>query len=315
MFAPLITNFKQIPNSALLIFLFEMLTLGIVALNLRELGMRREWLLLYGWSPLILKEFSNSLHVDFLAIFFLTFMIYFLIKQKWLLTYLALALVVLTKVFAAILIPFLGYWTWKRNPKATILGGSLFLVAILLAYTPFLDSKNTLFDGLHFFLMAWRVNAGVFSVIQEGVLPFTSPAMADAAARGLCGVLWVSMGVYAFKQLTQASDVRLFGKMALLLIASLFFLAPTGNPWYFTWIFPFLFFLPSRALILFSGLVFFYYLDFYFTYHLMPNAFAWVKGIEYGIFYSFLGWELWNAKKPFRLSYRLPTNATPSRVA
>jgi hypothetical protein len=81
-------------------------------------------------------------------------------------------------------------------------------------------------------------------------------------------------------------------------LALLFFTIPTGNPWYYTWILLFIPFLPSRALILFSVLLFAYYLDFYFQYHQDRPAFVMVRWIEYGVFYFILGVELWFRRLP-----------------
>ena len=104
-------------------------------------------------------------------------------------------------------------------------------------------------------------------------------------------------------------DLEALGRGCLAVIAALFFLAPTGNPWYFTWVLPFLIFWPARALVAFSGLVMLYYLDFYFTYQGSPGSMQWIRAIEYGVFYLFLGWELWKTKQKSPSLSLLQTNA------
>ncbi|EMI45640.1 hypothetical protein [Rhodopirellula sp. SWK7] len=64
----------------------------------------------------------------------------------------------------------------------------------------------------------------------------------------------------------QASLHRI-GEAVFLTLAWFWLLCPTQNPWYWTWVLPFLPFARSRVWLLMSGLVFLYYLRFWFGYH------------------------------------------------
>jgi len=49
---------------------FDLAALGLLWLLLRHFGKHPAWLITWGWSPLILKEFANSGHLDSIAVFF-----------------------------------------------------------------------------------------------------------------------------------------------------------------------------------------------------------------------------------------------------
>ncbi|MBI4115182.1 MAG: hypothetical protein HY447_01265 [Candidatus Omnitrophica bacterium] len=285
--------------------------LGILSLTvaiLKRFDISKEWSLLYAWSPLVLKEFSNSLHLDVFVILFLTGMIYCLTRDWLVSAYGLLSLAALTKWFPVVLFPLLIAWTLPKQRRQTFLGVGLFLVLLVLFYLPFSGVGVSLFEGLGIFATSWRVNDGLFSLIHGSVsmLPVNNE-WTHAMSRIIAGGIFSTAIVLVLHWLKRKEDLLSFCQASLVVLTFLFLLAPTGNPWYLTWIFPFLFFIPLRSLILLSGLIFLYYLDFYFTYQGKPHFFDLSRLVEYGIFYFFLGWELWTKNQQFPLLFRLRT--------
>ncbi len=295
-----------------MIFLAEILNILLLTLILRHFGMRKDWVLLYAWCPLILKEFFNSLHVDVFAVLFLFAMIYFLAIRWTLAAYGSLACAVLVKWFPILLFPLLLTWTFRENKGKAAIGASVFAGLLALFHLPFClpswGPPAMVFDGLGKFLTVWKVNDGLFSVIQ---MVIGSALLSRGIAFGL--ILTIIAG--ACYALREKRDITSFYRACLLVVAAGFFLAPTGNPWYYTWVFPFLVFLPLRSLLLFSGLVFLYYLDFWFAYRGASSEFVWVRVAEYGCFYSYLGWEIWKRTLKSRSLCPLPMsgNLSPTR--
>lgn len=82
----------------IMIFIAECAIMALMIAALHKLNIQKEWFLIYGWSPLIIKEFSNSLHLDVFAVLFLCLMIYCLIIGWTFPSYLALA--TLIKLFS-----------------------------------------------------------------------------------------------------------------------------------------------------------------------------------------------------------------------
>lgn len=287
---------------------------------LGRLKLAQEWLILYTWSPLVLKEFSNSLHLDAFAILFLCGVILGLVNRWTLLSYVSLALAALTKFFPVVLLPLLFAWAYRQDKKKSLIGLGAFFVVAGLFYIPFLNAWPVLFEGLGRFAGEWQVNESLFGIIRHALKSSgLEHFQAEFASRLVSGAVFLALLYAVVRWLGKKETVLDFFKGCGTLLASLFFLAPTGNPWYFTWVIPFLLFLPLRSLILFSGLVFFYYLDFYFAYQGRPQLFVWVKFFEYSVFYFFLGWELWstsrNAHFPPQFAGRIrPLAETPAET-
>ena len=280
-----------------MIMIVDALIIGTLLALLGRMKTRMEWILLYAWSPLILKEFHNSLHLDVFALFFLVLMIYSFIRGWVILSFIALACATMVKWFSLILLPLLILATLSRIRK-NLLNISLFLGLAVFLYLPFISAGRYLWEGLTTFSFNWRVNDGIFSVILFCIQSLhLSEELTKLIARLIVGIIFLGISLTVLSWYSKKRNNSSFLQAGLILTSSLFFLIPTGNPWYFTWIFPFLVFSPRRSLVLFSGLVLLYYLDFYFIYQDQKYLYNWIRLIEYGVFFLFLGYELWKNRQ------------------
>lgn len=287
----------------------EIFILILLVFILKHLRLRPEWAALYAWSPLIIKEFSNGLHLDVFAVLFLCLMIYALIKKYHRLALLSLAAAAMIKWFPVILLPFLLI-IFRQSLLKNIISIGVFLALILISFLPFMNAgAGALFEGLFRFSAEWKVNDGLFSVITSMVQGFHLPLDTNVISRIVIGLIFGLLVILACQRLLKKRTIFRFLQMSLISLAALFFLIPAGNPWYFTWLFPFLIIFPSRALVVFSGLVFLYYLDFYFMYQNQRHLFGWVRLVEYGTFFIILGLELWIKNRRSPLLSRFTTRA------
>jgi len=277
-----------------LILLAEMGILILLYALIVPLKIRREWLLLYAWSPLILKEFANSLHVDVFAVLFLTLTLFLLSRMRPYAALAALALASGVKGYAVLLLPLILFWGVTHGRLRLGRGLCSFGLTAFILYLPFLSAGKYLFDGMSVFAVHWRVNEGLYGLIHFLIsqLPIIPEGSVNVASRSIAASLILAVTVGCCVYLRQRRDFRDLVKVCLGVVASIFFLSPMGNPWYFTWLFPFLVIFPRRSLILFSGLVFFYYLDYYFVLKYAPRDFPWVRLTEYGLFYAILIYEM-----------------------
>ena len=295
-----------------MILVAEILILVLMVLTLKHFRFPPEWVALYAWSPLIIKEFSNSLHLDVFAVLFICLMTYALIKKRHQLALLSLAAATMIKWFAIILFPFLLVM-FRQNLLKNLMSIGMFSVVIVASFLPFMNAgAGALFDGLLRFSSEWKVNDGLFSVITGVIQSSHLPYDVNVLSRGIIALILGFIMVLACQRLLRKRTIFRFLKMSLISLAVLFFLIPMGNPWYFTWLFPFLIIFPSRALIAFSGLVFLYYLDFYFMYQNQRDLFTWVRLVEYGPFFIVLGVELWTQNRQLPLLSRSTTRAISS---
>jgi len=270
-----------------LLFVAEAGSVGLVACALVWLRRPLAWTLVYAWSPLVLKEFSNSLHLDAFVVLGLSGLILAVLRGRALLAFGALAWISLLKLFSVALLPLLVALEWRRSPRRAGAGLGFFMALVALAYLPWMDAGFQLFDGLLAFAQRWQRNDSLFTVAS---------ALVGDQARPLCAVLIGACVAGATVLVFLTPKPMQMNAASLGVIVAIFAFAPTANPWYFTWTLPFVVLFPSRALLLLSGLLFGYYADFYFLYRDQPGLFDVVRLAEYLPFYAVLCWELWRVR-------------------
>jgi len=273
--------------------------MGILIAIFGRLGLPKSWVAVYAWSPLVIKEFSNSVHLDVFALLMLSMLIYALVRGWPMMAYISLATAVLIKLFAIVLLPVLICWQIKDHKGSLLRNILLFFSVLIVSYLPFLNAGVLITEGLRRFLTEWQTNEGLFGLIRWGAsfLPFDGESQMLISRFISIGLFSIGIGGILLWFNRNRNIESLIKAMAMTLVV-LFFLLPTGNPWYYTWVVLFIPFLPLRALILFSVLVFGYYFDFYFMYHHSRAMFVFVRWIEYGLFFLVLGGELWRRRLP-----------------
>ncbi len=241
--------------------------------------------LVYAWSPLVLKEAVNSAHYDPLPVFFSCLAFLFILRGREILGYLSLALAILGKFYPLLFLPLFLYRSFLQKGAVEAGKGFLCTLALLvLGYTPFWEAGSRVGEGLLTYAEKWQANSLLFPLLVGGLGSRLGAGV--VVAGGMCLVLLWSLRRYDVRQ---AEGLLWAGFLG---VGSLFLLSPTGNPWYFTWVLPFLCFFPLCSWILLSGLLGLYYLFFYFLYHGTPELFRWFLWLEYLPFYVLLLWEI-----------------------
>ncbi len=296
--------------------IFDLITLFFIIRSLQALGRNINWCAVYFWCPLIIKETFNSTHLDIIGIAFLSGSIYFFIARRASLSIAFLSLSVLGKLYPVILLPlYLKRFTWSETVdwKRAIGLTSLFSLIVLLGYLPFMDIGMKMFTGLNTFTAYWQNNDSIFALIawfysdairlDSNLLLFEKYRLPEFAAKVTVAVLLLSaVGYYFFKKGKTSTEACL--QSLFVIMALVFLLSPVQNPWYLCWSVPFLCFYPLRSGILLTGLVSFYYLDFYFDYQNLDAYVAWIPWFEYLPFYAALLWE-WRQRQETRLQEEL----------
>jgi len=285
--------------------IFDVMALVFIVGILSRLGLDKSGCLIYFWSPLIIKETFNSTHLDIIGISLLCGSIYFLVSQRHSLATLFLAFSFLGKLYPVILFPLYLQACYEKtaqegkNIGLSLLGNSfLFLAVIVLGFMPFMGIGLQIFDGLKAFTLYWQSNDSIFAILvfifknisggfaNQTVLSNPLPIFLSkvTVAMTLTGVLIVLM----CKRTSLLRQPIEFVRGFFWLMALVFLLSPVQNPWYLCWVVPFLCLFPSRAWIVLTGLVGFYYLDFYFDYQEIQAFSAWIPWVEYLPFYFLL---------------------------
>jgi hypothetical protein len=217
---------------------WDALTIACLVALLRAHGLPPSRVLLYAWHPLPVWEFAGSGHVDAVAITLvcLAFLAAYRRAPVW--TGIALAAATLVKYYPLVMAPALyKRWDW-RMPAA-------FAGAVAVLYAPYLGigrpvlgflsgyaSEEGLRDGTGIFL--WSLLQTVHHLPADA-LRYYAPIVALIMAALAVWLQWRST----------AARRPLAG--ALLLAGAFTLLVSPHDPWYFTWIVPFLCFRPSLA--------------------------------------------------------------------
>ena len=268
---------------------FDLALCGLLVSLLCHLGRSPLWVLIYAWSPLVIKETINSAHYDVVPTVLLMLALLAFVAGRAQVGFLSLGGAILGKVFPVVLLPLFAWQAWRRDGLGRA-GRGLALTALVVlgGYAPFAAAGSGLWQGFVTFAERWQTNSLVFPLLHH--------LLADRwltnglVAGGLGGAVCI-----ALRWNREGNDGRFlggcFGVMGALLL-----LSPVGNPWYFLWIMPFVCLFPRASWLLLSGLLGLYYTAFYFLYRGEPETFRWVVWLEYLPFYIVLAWEAWRIR-------------------
>lgn len=271
---------------------FTLFDLG-TAWFLHRLLVRRggppEALIIYLWSPLVVVEVAGSGHVDALAIFWMVGALLWAEERKPVRASVALSLSILSKFFAAALIP--AFWVWRPHPPPPLSHGergvrglALLLIPLIVAaaYLPYIGAGENLFAGLRTYAEHWQFNDLLFRHILARA---NTPDRARQVVALLFGLTALVLAI---------RKVDLFTS-AFVLVGAFLLLTPTLHPWYVLWVVPFLVFRRDAAWLLLTGLVplAYYVLIRYVSEGVWVEA-EWVRWAEFGPFAAlYVGEKVW----------------------
>ena len=244
--APSVVGFKT------LFVLLDLASVVVLLLLLKTQKLPRTRVIAYAWNPLVIISFAASGHYDSAAIVTLLLALLFIIGRRPLLSTAFLALSVLTKFFAVLLLPALLKTALESKPGIPTIAARFYrfwhvakyvaLFALLLgfAYLPYAaGGGGAVFEGLDHFIHHYENNDSLFRFIRYC-------GNSHMQAQLVAGVLLVLLMIVALKRWDDPL------KMALLMTAAVVLLSPNSFPWYFTWSIPFLCFHPNAAWLLMS---------------------------------------------------------------
>jgi len=266
--------------------LFDILSICVVFLILKNFNIDPRYSIIYAWSPLVVIEFAHSGHNDSLAIFLTLLSFLFLQKDMRTASAVALSLGFLAKLFPMLFAPIL-FRTWGKKNTC------VYFVVIILFYIPFMGAGYHLFSGTSSYADRWLFNGSVFPLLVHFLEYFTNSQTSIDLAKIFIILIFVTVVTYFFVRSRSCKDkpYQLF-KYAFLLIGLYLILTPTFHPWYIIWIIPFLCVFRPRSWILLTGLVTLSYIV-YIEYD-STGAWSelwWVRVIDYLPFYLVLLYE------------------------
>ncbi len=263
----------------IILLIFDLAVLWLILLMLKCFNLNPLYSIIYAWSPLVIKEIINSLHIESIPLLFLTCSIYFLIKSSHRVSIFTYSLSILSKYYSLMLLPIFFAVIRKDGWSKLFTTAIILLFTLLIFCFPFIDNEWSMFDGLIIYGNQWERNDSLFAVVK-----YLTGNHRMAIIIVFC-VFTVILGYITF------TDKNIVKKI-LILLSAFFLLSPTQYPWYFISLLPFLTFYPNRALLLLSSLLSLYYLEFYFIYHKFNEAIFFIRWFEYLPFYILLIYDM-----------------------
>lgn len=238
---------KQGSQDTLKLFnaIVDLAALALVLALLLRMGHDPNACIVYAWSPIVVKEFTNSGHVDVLAGFFTLAALLYVIGKRPALAGAAIAMGALVKVYPLVL----GVVFWKRLGRVglVVLAG-----VVLIGLTPQATETDLRYQGFAAYARHWEANSSLVSLVSHTLQflrieePPPTPGSTKAAtmpARRLASRV-VSLAILALLLLRISMMPQETGddlaRMALYAVGAMILCSPVVLPWYVAWMCPLL---------------------------------------------------------------------------
>ena len=269
-----------------MILVFDMANILLIAALLTLLRLPRSWTIAYAWSPLAMKEFANSGHIEPVMLCFLLLALYLLLRARPRWAGVSFAAAVLTKLIPLMLLPL----CWRLGRWKTVAAAG---VAVILLYLPFIGAGGALFSGALTYARYWTFNGSIFALLNAAQSALFA-GTAQLPFNPLRLLVLMLIGGYA---VAAARNVAVTDRLGIMVytrnvLALYLLLMPTVDPWYVCWLLPFLCFKPSWGLLLLTVTCNLSYL--YYSHGTFP---LWIPLVEYTPVYLLLLGEWWVARR------------------
>lgn len=233
--------------------------------------------LLYAWSPLLIKEFSFTAHPDVLGVLFMVLALLAYKKDRTVLVGILMACAAGVKIFPILILPFLLGLKWR--------GWLSFLITAITIALPFGVVAAWLPEGLKAMSGNWFFNAPLYSAFinfaPDGYSSNAFKYLLLALLATGCGLYWLKRFTHHYKSAQPLPIPR-----GDLLFAAFFLCLPALNPWYLVWLLPFAVIWPSPWAWLGSAMILMSYASGINLDNSELEAYQhphWVLNIEFGV--------------------------------
>ncbi len=265
-----------------LILLGDICICVLIGLILKQAGKNSAFSLLYLWNPLVLKEFSNSAHVDSLALASCLAAIYFLNQRRHILPWLFFVFAISIKWIFILLLP---VFIRKFSLRAILFG----LLILAFIWYPFVDDFWVMTQGAISFGRHWLFNHSLYEIVYQ-----------ITGGSGFLSMLWklfmaLLLGFTAVQFLIASDNLESRLKFSCNIFLILLCFSPVANSWYWIWPLVFSCVFPRYSLLVLTGLLCLSY-----SYYLALKDIPMFRLLEYAPFYILLFGE-WRGKINFPL--------------
>lgn len=226
----------------IVLLLVDTAGLGVLLAMLLAWNRSLLWGMVYWWNPLPILEGHNSGHMDLLIIPVIAGALLFIRNNRVITSIAFLAFASAIKIWPLLLAP-LWAAPGRVKPKYIIAMAGFFLFVFGLMTSPQWLIGFDENSGIIAYSGDWQTNSFLFASLMELVNIFSADP-----GQMLRLVIALSLAGLALFFGWRQKNVAQLPRQALILVAALLFLSPTGYPWYGLWLLPFLLLSPNYGL-------------------------------------------------------------------
>lgn len=275
------------------ILVIDMGLIALLFLFLKKLRLAQSMAMLYALNPLVVLELTGNLHFEGVMMFFVLVSLYFVWKNNMLIAGIAMALAISTKVIPLILLPlFLPFLGLKKSALLYFwlaVFSALFILPMLTAQM--IDNFG---ESVNLYFQTFEFNASIYYLAKEisyALFGFKSPWVGVLLPIfTILGIISVVIAAYFNRKRMSpfVFDTLGFMKYAGLIFTVYYLFATTVHPWYIINILVFCVFVPVRAFVIWSLVIFVSY----FAYSEYVSNFAVNQDFNsYWVYYFLIGIE------------------------
>lgn len=259
--------------------LFELGTLRVLWLLLKEYDLPLERWVLYGLNPLIILEVVANVHHEGIMIYFVLLTLFYILKKNFYLAGIAMALAIATKLLPLLLCPLLFFYLKGANRwKFTL---ATFITSLLL-FGPLLintDAISHLLDSADLYVRSFEFNASIYYLFRElgqwiyeyNIIGTLGPVLKVITVSIIFYLAYIG---HSLKKKSDLPPLLLFTYLAFIVLSS------TVHPWYILLLVGIAPLVSFRFPLLWSFLI----LGTYINYSIMPyQEQLWMVALEYSI--------------------------------
>jgi alpha-1,6-mannosyltransferase len=229
---------------------FDLGTIIVLFLLLKELKFDTRNLIVYAWAPLPIVEISQSGHNDSVVAFFVLLAFLLMTRGRNVWSAIVMSLAVISKLYPIFFAPIL----FKRWGKQ---GTLLFFVVTLASHIPYLGVGWRIYETLLFVLNTTNFNGSIFPLISATAEYAGVTSNPGLIAQFIIYAIFGSLLMWAFvKSIRCELHTRQLIEMCFLLTGALLLVNRSFFSWYMIWIVPFLALFMYRSWLLLSGTTF-----------------------------------------------------------
>jgi len=287
---------------------FDLGTMYLLYLWLKQRKSSPNHLALYALNPLIIIELLANLHHEVIVIFFLILTFISINRERIIIAGLAMSGAVAAKILPLLLCP--AIFAYLKGRKRWLFAGGALLGCTIL-FLPLISSIEIfqhLMSSADLYVRKFEFNGSLYYLLRSWGYVVYGFNMIHVVGPGLLVIaifLILYISYQLFKMSAPSFDLLIYSSLAtyvLYLIAS-----ATVHPWYITWLIPFCVILPLRAPLIWSMLIMLTYVNY--TSEIYQEN-LWIVFFEYLVVFIFAWVEISAVKSQLRHKVIRPASAT-----